>query len=214
MACKVFHPDEQVRSDGLLPSLFPLPGHGPFEMSIPSPSIPFFGYYSYSDSSSESESEEEVREEEEEEDAVYCAMCGERGADQHYVRHTCIPNRVTYFCKDKECFDLYRYCAYEFYDLTHGIPHLWKVIVEEERRRKVYRHAYHKLRKHQHSSDDECDCSPYKCAYCGHSGENVILNICMPRRFSHTTFCRNNVCCKNYVAFVENKMFVPVVFRE
>jgi hypothetical protein len=130
-------------------------------------------------------------------DLVFCGMCG--CTDKKVLqKHLCFPNLVTFFCKDQDCFDKYKYCAVNYYDLTYGIPYLWKMYAKKNQR--LYR-----------SVPDDESAKP-KCAYCNESNENVVYHPLILSWFQHNSFCKNSTCCKRYIYFVENVPRIPFVF--
>jgi hypothetical protein len=134
-------------------------------------------------------------------DEVFCGMCGCKDIKK-LMQHSCIPRtrqRVTFFCGDKDCFDQYRYCAINYYDLTYGIPRLW----EDEARKnsRLYCAAPDKLTK-------------LRCAYCNEGDENVVVyHPLILSWYQHNVFCKNSTCCKRYVSFVEDVPRIPFVFE-
>jgi hypothetical protein len=131
---------------------------------------------------------------------IFCSMCGSRDA-KTLRQHSCLStnNGLSFFCQDTDCMERYRYCAFNYYDLSYGIPYLWKV--EARRNPRLY-----------HPVPD--DNTKPRCAYCNECDENIVVyHPLILSWFQHNAFCKNSICCKQYISFVENVPRIPFVFE-
>ena len=190
---KVIHPDEEVQKLGVLLPLSPSPCHPPFKIDLPYSrcrSPPHFdltkrirefpGFFRkiekqdfnvVCDERERGQKQRCLNRGEGQGQAVIiterCAMCGALNEADYLVSHTCIPNQITYFCCNDKCFDRYQYCAYKLFDLTFGVPYLWRSQMSESG-------DLWRSRQQMRGSDEH-----YKCAYCGVTSENVVVNVYM-----------------------------------
>jgi hypothetical protein len=195
--------ERRLRPRPLLSSLFPdLSAHSCSHQLKGKKLYQSFRFYAYGNSKSTERNarRKTVTSDDETNSAVFCGMCGSKEV-KTLIQHSCIStNRgVTFFCRDKDCFDQYRYCAINYYDLTYGIPELWEV--EAGKNSRLYRGAPDKSTK-------------LRCAYCNEDDENVVVyHPLILSWFQHNVFCKNSTCCKQYISFVENIPRIPFVFE-
>jgi len=120
-----------------------------------------------------------------------CGFCGDTVETEHYPDAT---TELHDFCRTGLCFVRYRaFVESDFTDLTIGIPFHYRCMPKSAWARM---HTSKKRIKKLH------------CAYCG-ATENVIVNICMKKRYSHGGFCKNNKCCAAYMDYIDNVPRIP-----
>src|SRR5580765_5561711 len=133
----------------------------------------------------------------------FCGMCG---STENLHHSEVVPGNYSWyiFCKGGKCFDQYRDYAYYTNNLTNGIPYLWTLYSNEK--------YYSKVPERVVSETGEVE--DLTCAYCGDKSPNVISHPRVPKKYKFTSFCKNDVCYKDFVIYMRSEIkHVPYALR-
>jgi hypothetical protein len=128
----------------------------------------------------------------------FCAMCGNRERLHNFKTTPSSYGSITLFCRRTNCYQNYGQCLGVSSDLSNGVPFIWAKVVNTERHLKYFCRVPDRKRNAKGRLID------LTCMYCGIQSVNVVSHPRVPKKYEHTSFCKNKVCYSSFTYYVDN----------